>query len=119
MALPLLGKGLPADLASNLLSAVKTTDGNRIKYAPSSNENSNNHELADLDLNNAYIDTNLIDLSDKSQSALIQQLINEDNGSTALSILQQRLAEQQSNYVECPTCQKKFKNLPALNGHMR
>ena len=126
LALPLLSKNLPAELASNLMNVVKSTDG-RIQYAPASsvenssninisNLNTNNNEHSELvDLSNAVIDPTL--LSDKT---ILQQLITQvDGDSTALSILQQHLAEQQSNCVECPTCQKKFKNLPALNGHMR
>lgn len=116
LALPLLGKNLSSDLASNIINAVKTSDGSRIQYAPASNDN----EQAELDLSNAVINPSLLNLADRSQSELLQLITQVDgNGNTnALSVLQQ-IAEQQSNQVECPTCQKKFKNLPALNGHMR
>lgn len=116
--LPLLSKNLPADLASNLISAIKTTDGSKIiQYAPSSSNGDNsNDQYSDLDLSNAIIDPNLLDLTgtDKSQASnLLQQIMTQvDGNSTAFSILQQHIAEQESNNVVCPVCQKKFKTLP-------
>lgn len=116
----MLSKNLPADLATNLISAMKTTDGSRIQYAPASSNGDSSNDQAELDLSNAIIDPNLIDSTDKTQSSLLQQLITQTDGSSAaLSIIQQHLAEQESNLVPCPACPKKFKNVPALNGHMR
>lgn len=102
--LPLLGKNLPADLASNLISAIKTTDGGRIQYAPASSNGDSSSNDQQADLSNAIIDPSLLDLTDRSQNNLLQQLITQVDGSssTALSILQQHIAEQQSNFVECP-----------------
>ena len=103
-------------LTLDFLNAVKSADGGRIQYAPSAGG-----ESIDLDLAKAM--EKILDpsqMNDKSQGALLEKLISQvDGNSAALTLLQQHLAEQQTDYVECPVCQKKFKNLPALNGHMR
>lgn len=108
----------PPMLCLDFLNAVKTADGGRIQYAPSAGA-----EPGEIDLAKAMekiLDPSQLNLSDKSQSTILEKLINQVDGNpAALTLLQQHLAEQQSDYVECPVCQKKFKNLPALNGHMR
>lgn len=101
-----------------ILNAVKSSDGGRIQYAPSAGGD----ESGELDLANAMekiLDPSQLNLSDKSQSAILELFSQVDNNPEALTFLQQQLAEQQADCVECPVCKKKFKNLPALNGHMR